>query len=289
MAEPQAKQIEGADGLKLNLLEWSREGVPLLFLHGFGNEAHIWDDYAPRVTDAYRTLALDHRGHGDSDWDPQRRYGHNDMVRDVEAVTEALGIDRLVVVGHSLGGRIATIFAGRNPERLAGLVLVDIGPDVDARGQLRIRQDIEKDRTPAFETVEQYASALSLAYPAAQPQALMRMARHGLREREDGRLELKIDPALRGAVSGADDDAGMAADASTPEAQWDALAKIPCPTLVVRGAASDILSPDTADKMVDEVLPNGRLAVVGRAGHSVMTDNPEGFAEVLSSFLLEDE
>ena len=143
MEQPKIRRVTGADGLTLNLLEWSSDGIPLLFLHGFGNEAHIWDDYAPEVAPSYATIALDHRGHGDSDWDPQCRYGHNDMVRDVEAVTEALGIDRLVVVGHSLGGRIATIFAGRNPERLAGLVLVDIGPSVDTRGTTRIRQDIE--------------------------------------------------------------------------------------------------------------------------------------------------
>jgi len=209
------------------------------------------------------------------------------MARDVEAVTEALGIDRLVVIGHSLGGRIATIFGGRQPERLAGLVLVDIGPDVDTRGTTRIRQDIESNQTPSFANVEQYATALSLAYPAARPHALMRMARHGLREREDGRLELKIDPALRGVVAERDAaDSAIQADVATPEAQWEALGKITCPTLVVRGAASDILSPETADKMVDEVLANGRLAVVGQAGHSVMTDNPDGFRDAVNEFVL---
>jgi pimeloyl-ACP methyl ester carboxylesterase len=283
--QPKIRRVAGADGITLNLLEWSSDGTPLLFLHGFGNEAHIWDDYAPEVAPSYATIALDHRGHGDSDWDPQCRYGHNDMVRDVEAVTEALGIDRLVVVGHSLGGRIATIFAGRNPERLAGLVIVDIGPSVDARGITRIRQDIESNQTPGFANVEQYATVLSLAYPAAKPHALMRMAHHGLREGEDGQLVLKIDPALRGVIS-QNATSDIQADASSPEAQWEALGKITCPTLVVRGAASDILSPEIADKMVDEVLANGKLAVVAQAGHSVMTDNPEGFRDAVNAFML---
>ena len=70
------------------------------------------------------------------------------------------------------------------------------------------------------------------------------------------------------------------------KAQWDALARIPCPTLVVRGAASDILSPDIADRMVEEVLPKGQLAVVPQAGHSVMTDNPDGFRKAVSAFVL---
>ena len=70
------------------------------------------------------------------------------------------------------------------------------------------------------------------------------------------------------------------------QAQWDALRRVPCPTLVVRGAASDVFSAETADRMVDEVLAQGRLAVVPRAGHSVMTDNPEGFRDAVAAFVL---
>jgi pimeloyl-ACP methyl ester carboxylesterase len=279
--------VKGAHALDLHLLDWSSEGVPLLLLHGFGNDAHIWDDFAPVVAPYYRTLALDHRGHGDSAWDPERRYEHEAMVADVEAVTAAFGIDRLVIVGHSLGGRIATLFAGRHPERMAGLVLVDIGPEVDARGRMRIRQDVEANVAPVFASVEEYARVLSLAYPAARADALARMARHGLRRRADGRFELKMDPALRGGLGAPESNAGAEVrERETTAALWDALARIPCPTLVVRGAASDILSPEVADRMVEEVLRNARLAVVGRAGHSVMTDNPEGFREAVAGFVL---
>jgi pimeloyl-ACP methyl ester carboxylesterase len=116
----------------------------------------------------------------------------------------------------------------------------------------------------------------------------MRMARHGLRRLDDGRFELKMDPALRGAMGAATEAADAEAlEAASEKAQWDALAAIPCPTLVVRGAASDILSPEVADRMVDEVLRNGRLAVVPQAGHSVMTDNPEGFRDLVAAFVLE--
>jgi pimeloyl-ACP methyl ester carboxylesterase len=286
--QPGSLRIHGAHGLDLHLLEWSREGVALLLLHGYGNEAHIWDDFAPAVAPYYRTLALDHRGHGDSAWDPERRYDHETMVEDLEAVTGALGLERLVLVAHSLGGRIATLFAGRHPQRMAGLVLVDIGPEVDARGRMRIRQDVESNRSPTFGTIDEYARMLSLAYPAARPDALTRMARHGLRRGPDGRYELKIDPFLRGAASdpGPEQDS-EARERAMAQAQWEALAVIPCPTLVVRGAASDILSADIADRMADEVLQGGRLAVVPRAGHSVMTDNPEGFREAVCEFILD--
>ena len=281
--QPISRRVSGDGGLDLHLLEWSTQGVPLLLLHGFGNEAHIWDDFAPVVSPFYRTLALDHRGHGDSAWDAQARYDHDTLVRDVEAVTAGLGIQRLVIVAHSLGGRIATLFAGRHPERMAGLVLVDIGPELDARGTTRIRMEIETNREPSFGSVDEYARLLSLHYPAAQPHALLRMAQHGVRRLENGRFVPKLDPALRGAGSRR---AQTSSEEDLTRAQWQALARVPCPTLVVRGAASDVFSADVAERMAQEVLPKGSLAVVPRAGHSVMTDNPDGFRDAVAAFVL---
>ena len=280
--------MSGSGGIDLHLLEWSSEGVPLLLLHGFGNEAHIWDDFAPAVAPHYRTVALDHRGHGDSAWATDvSGYDLERMVDDVEAVTEALGIERLVLVGHSLGGRVATLFAGRHPERIAGLVLVDIGPELDPRGIMRIRQETEQSVDPSFANLEEYARLLSLHYPAAKPHAIQRMARHSARQQDDGRWVLKMDPSLRGGMAGPDDpEAAAAREERIVQLQWDALRALPCPALVVRGAASDVFAPDTADRMADEVLQSGRLAVVPQAGHSVMTDNPEGFRDAVSEFVL---
>ena len=285
---PESRRVPGADGRDVHLLEWSQDGVSLLLLHGFGNEAHIWDDFAPAVAPHYCTLAMDHRGHGDSDWDPEGRYDHDSMVRDVESVTAALGIKRLVLVGHSLGGRIATLFADRNPARMAGLVLVDIGPDLDPRGVTRIQLDVASAPQPTFASVEEYARTLTLAYPTGRPDALLRMARHGIRRREDGRYELKMDPRLRGVGATESPEAAAERGRAMSELLWKALARISCPTLVVRGAASDVLAPDTADRMVEEMLARGRLAVVPQAGHSVMTDNPDGFREAVTSFVLAD-
>jgi pimeloyl-ACP methyl ester carboxylesterase len=284
--EPISHRIPVSDGLELHVLEWSTEGVPLILLHGGGNEAHLWDDFVPCIAPYYRVLAVDQRGHGDSDWDREGRYETEYMVRDLEALTAALGIDRFVLIGFSMGGRVAMGFAGRHPERLAGLVLVDIGPEIDPRGMIRIGQENQSQRAPVFPSIDEYASMLSLNYPAGQPKAVMRMARYGLREREDGQFELKSDPKLRGARPN-DDDAREREEAFIRE-QWEALAKVPCPTLIVRGAASDILSPEIADKMVDEVLPDGRLEVIPQAAHSVVTDNPQAFEAAVSRFVLGD-
>jgi pimeloyl-ACP methyl ester carboxylesterase len=232
---------------------------------------------------------MDLRGHGDSDWHPKGAYQEDQLVADIEAVIAGLGWERFVLVGHSLGGRVSMLYAGQHPDRLAGLVIVDSAPTIDERGAIRISQDTSRNRAPSFASVDEYARMLSLAYPAATPKALQRMARHGVRQGGDGRYILKMDTTLRNFVAGADPEereTRMQERAQMEDEMWLALEKIACPTLVVRGAASDILGPEIADRMVEEALPSGELAVVAQAGHSVMTDNPEGFNQAVSRFVL---
>ena len=283
---PETLRLTGHQGLELHALEWSREGTAMLFLHGFSNSCRVWDGAASAMAPFYRVLALDQRGHGDSGHDPERRYDPETMALDLEAVLAALEIERVVLVGHSMGGRVSMQFAARRPELLAGLVLVDIGPENDPRGELRIRQDAERQDW-TFDSVEQYLRLLTRQYPETSPEVLERMARHWTRLLPDGRFELKLDPCF------------LARRESTPRteagerewirAAWDGLRKPACPALVVRGAASDILAPETADKMVDEFLSDGRLEIVPRAAHSVMLDNPEGFERALSRFALGED
>jgi pimeloyl-ACP methyl ester carboxylesterase len=292
--EPTSLRLPGADGLTLHALEWSREGTPLVFLHGFSNEAHIWDDAAPAVAPYYRTLAFDLRGHGDSDRDPEGRYDYDYHVADLETALGSLGIDRFVLVGHSLGGRVAMRFAGRHPNRLAGLVIVDSAPELDTRGTVRIQVDLQRGGASggdglSFASEAQYRDLLVRAYPEVKRPILERMARHMLRRRDDGRFEPKLDPHWFKARDGAEQSKAQEREARLTKEMWQALAEVPCPTLVVRGAASDVMSPEVADKMVDEVLKHGQLAVVPRAGHSVMVDNPEGFTAALVGFVIGDE
>jgi len=284
---PQTKRVGAAHGLSLHCLEWSQNGVALLLLHGFGNDAHVWDDFAPVVAPYYRTLALDLRGHGDSDRDPELRYHHDAVADDVEAACAELAIERLVLIGHSFGGRAAMRFAGRHPERLAGLVIVDAGPDLDARGVLRIRLDAEQ-ADPSFGSLQECERVLARAYPLARPEVVARMARHGLRQRDDGRFERKTDPRFGASSSGLTPGELVARMHAESDALWADLGRVTCPTLVVRGAASDILSADTAERMAEQELAQGTLAEVPRAGHSVMIDNPEGFAEAVGRFALGD-
>ena len=269
--EPESIRIPGADGLTLHALVWSGEGVGMLLLHGFGN---------------YRTVALDLRGHGDSDADPEGRYDHESMARDVKAAADFLGMERLVLIGHSMGGRVALRFAGAHPDRIAGLVVIDTGPELDARGTTRIRLETGK-RSPLFDSLEEYEGLLSNLYPAARPETLARMARHGLRRRDDGRYERKIDSGFVTRQESVTEEQRRAWSEQESKALWDAIAKLPCPILVVRGAASDVLGAQTADRMV-EAARNARLVEIPRAGHSVMVDNPDAFRDAVTDFVLGD-
>jgi len=282
---PASIKLPGADGLTLAACEWSRQGVPLVFVHGYGNDLHVWDEICPSFASHYRTLALTLRGHGDSDRDPEARYDHGSMARDLEAALDAAGCERVVIVGHSMGARVAMRFAGDHPERMAGFAIVDSAPSLDARGVTRIRLEARSGPV-SFEFVEEYARLLTEHYPVTKPATLRTLASHWLREGPDGRFSMKLDPKLRSGARDADPDEMRKAMAEEEKLLWSALESLPCPALVVRGAASDVFDPDTADRMVDEVLPDARLAVVPRSGHSVMLDNPEGFVEVLSDFVL---
>ncbi|MFQ5513700.1 MAG: alpha/beta fold hydrolase [Myxococcota bacterium] len=281
------ERVRGVEGIELALHRWSHGGVALLFLHGYDNDSHVWDAFTPDLAPHYQTLALDHRGHGRSAWDPRARYDPETLAHDVEAVLAHLGLERVVLVGHSLGGRVALHFARRAAQRLAGLVLVDVGPELDLRGVQRIRMDRETVE-PSFASLDEFEGVLSVRYPATNRDTLARLARHWLRRRDDGRYETRTDPAFGGTRAGRSESATRAWSEAQAKILWETLGRIPCPSLVVRGAASDILDPDVAERMAEEVLPDGRLAVIPRAGHSVMLDNPEAFREVLSGFVLGD-
>jgi len=283
--QPRSIRLPGTHGVDLHALEWSQDGTLLLFLHGFSNDAHVWDWVAPVLAPHYRVVALDQRGHGESGRDPEGRYDHETMARDANAALESLGVSRVVIVGHSLGGRVAMRFAGLFPEKLAGLVIVDSAPDLDARGTTRISQDVQAQDW-SFASVADYERVLQRQYAATKPEILAQLAVHWTRKRDDGRYELKLDPGFMKARKGVSAEDAKAWSESEAKHLWAALAKLPCPALVVRGAASDVMSAEVADKMVDDVIPNAKLETVARAGHSVMLDNPEAFEKVLTAFVL---
>ena len=122
---PEEKVID-ANGLKFHLIEWGGHGDWLVLLHGLASQAHIWDLLAPHLIDSFRVVALDQRGHGLSD-KPDSGYDFAAIIADLDAVLDALAIERAVLIGHSWGGNVALQYAVEHPARVSGLVLIDGG------------------------------------------------------------------------------------------------------------------------------------------------------------------
>src|SRR5258705_11492062 len=126
-------------GQRFHYAEWGpATAPPVLLLHGVTGHARTWDDEATGLASRYRVLALDQRGHGDSDPSPNADYTVATMSADVAAFADALGLSRFSIVGLSMGGRVAIGFAGQTPARVERLMIVDIGPEISEAGRLPV-------------------------------------------------------------------------------------------------------------------------------------------------------
>lgn len=281
-------RIESSDGVEL-ALDVSGHGEDVLFVHGFSNDRAVWQGVQDALLPvpghdgpgaSSRSIRLDLRGHGDSDWSLDRRYAPSDHADDLACVTRALGLERFFVVAHSLGGSAATLFAAEHPDVVAGLVLVDTGPSLSQAAWARAAQDVA-DVPSCFDDVADYRRMLDFAYPLGRPEVLDRMARSGLVRRADGRWETKLDPALLTLTPTASE------QRQHEDSLWAALGKIQCPTLVVRGERSAMFGEDVARAMVEDVLLDARRVEVPAAGHAVAVDNPSELGNAIRQFLAE--
>jgi len=272
------RMVPGLDGLALEASIWRETGMPVLFLHGFSNDRHVWQDVALGLPERYRPVAFDLRGHGESDWSIEGRYHPLDHARDVSCVLDALEIDRAFVVGHSLGGSVATLFAAARPERVAGLVLVDTGPSLSTAAWQSASDDVAQTAR-SYAAVDEFRALLGLAYPFGDAVALDRLARSSLVERADGRYEPRLDPLLL-------ENGGTAEEWEGVESMlWSALGKLDCPAMVLRGDRSAMLSEEVTRRMVGSALEDGYCETIPSAGHAVAIDNGPALLEAITRFL----
>ena len=261
------------NGLRFHYLDWGNEAArPLLLLHGFTGHARHWEYVAGELRSRFHVLALDQRGHGDSEWAPL--YGSVPMVDDLAAFVDTLGLDRLSLVGMSMGGINAFLYTAKHADRVDRLVLGDIGPEVAPVGSARIRQQIASRDT--FASIDDAYESQLANNPRATPWALRQRVEHNLLELPDGTFTWKYDRALR--------DGSALRDDTTSEEQWEQWRALAVSTLVVRGAESDILSPEIAQRMLDG-QPNAELVTVDGAGHTLTIDQPEAFVAVVGAWL----
>jgi pimeloyl-ACP methyl ester carboxylesterase len=267
-----------SDRVELAVTDSRGEGSPVVFVHGFSNDRFVWEDLARALPEAFRPICYDLRGHGDSGWSIDCRYHLFDHARDLAELFDALGLERAALVGHSLGGNVATLFAARHPERVRALALVDTGPALGADAWRRASGDLS-EQARAFGDVAEYRRLLGLAYPLAASAALDRLARTSLVQRRDGRFEPKLDPVLL-ELLGTEQQLR-----ETEAALWDALAKLRCPVLLARGERSAMLPEPVARRMVDDVIADARLVQIPNAGHAIAFDNGPALRAELEAFL----
>jgi pimeloyl-ACP methyl ester carboxylesterase len=225
---------------------------------------------APDLARDHHVLAIDQRGHGDSEWAPGGDYRRQDFVADIRAFLDVPRWSAATLVALSLGGLNSLAFAATHPDRVCGLVVVDVAPTVARAGRDAVRSQLE---VRDFATFEEAVERALVFNPRRTRENIEERLSHALRRGADGRWTYKYDPAIGGS--------GLQSDF---ELLWQSVGSIRCPTLLVRGEQSNVLAEETVNRFLAEV-PGSEAAVVRAAGHSVMGDNPSGFLAAVRPFL----
>jgi pimeloyl-ACP methyl ester carboxylesterase len=275
-AAPEDRFI-GANGMRFHYLEWGDpQSPPMMLLHGFAQTCHSWDFVALSLCDRYRVIALDQRGHGDSDWAEDGDYAPETQQGDIGAIVDALGLKQFVLMGLSMGGRNSLTYAAANPDGVKALVIVDAGPQNLRTGSENIRRFVQQD--DELDSVEEFVERVREYNPRRDPEQIRGSIIHNLKQLPNGKWTWKYDKRLRSP------DRRIGSDPQTTERLWGFVESLRCPTLVVRGEISDIIAMDTAKEMHSRI-PNATLVTVSGAGHLVMGDNPAGFERAVTEFL----
>ena len=283
MSKPSYAEIDwqSHDGLPLYARVYEGPAKPaptVLCLHGLTRNSRDFEDLAPHLQRRYRVIVPDLRGRGFSARDPNpQNYQPAVYVRDILALLGAVDAPRVRLIGTSLGGMLAMMLGFSHPGRVAGIVLNDVGPEIDPVGIERIKQ--YAGRLPPArswnEAIAQTRAVHGDAWPGLAPDRWAALARRGYREDAAGMVEIDADPNIGEAL--------RAAPAATLDLWplWSALRHVP--TLAIRGARSDILSAATFARMKRENPDLQQLEVANR-GHVPLLDEPECIA-ALDDFL----
>ena len=258
-------------GLRLHYLDSGRAGAPLLcFLHGGAAHAHWFDRVTPAFSDRCHVIALDQRGHGESEWAEPPAYGTADFTGDLLELMDQLGVPRMTVIGHSMGGHNAMTFAAWHPGRVSALVIIDSRPAIPPeRLQFMHARGRRLPRAHPSEEAAVHAFRLLPRETVADSAFLAHLARAGLTRRNGG-WRWRFDPATHGNRQ--------------PVDAWPLLGQITAPTLIVRGGLSPVLTAEMAERL-HASIPRATLVTIPGAYHHLTLDRPAEFTAVLADFL----
>ena len=273
--EAQEKHVT-VNGVRLRYLDWGTAGkMPMVCLHGHTGQARIWDEFAEAMAPYYHALAVDQRGHGESQW-ADTGYERDRFVEDLAAFMDALSLQRVVLVGLSMGGWHALLYTPDHQEQVERIVIVDIAPEP---GNDYVRMRDARPPTPMeFPNLNAAVAWMRENNPWASDASLHKDALDKMRQLEDGTWTWKADPKLHNSRLRDLDDQGMI------DRYWQAMAKIECPILEVRGNESTIVSDQALERMKQVSRAFTSVDVEG-SGHVVAVDKPQGLIEVTREFL----
>lgn len=261
---------------RFHFLEWGEPGAPsVLLLHGGNQSAHSWDLVSLHLADRFRVVALDQRGHGDSEWARDADYSSIAMARDARALIDELDLACPIIVGHSMGGRNTLRLTLDHADVPRALVIVDIGPEISERGARAVGTFISQNRE--FEDVEDFVRNVRRYDPFRSREHIERTVKYNLMRRADGKYVSKSDYTPRGGPMDKE-------RARRERVTLEDVKAIRQPVLVVRGAQSNILAPEAAERFV-AALAQGQLVTVPRSGHNVHGQNTPGFLDAVRPFL----
>jgi pimeloyl-ACP methyl ester carboxylesterase len=276
------------DGLRMHYWEWGDPNEDtFVFVHGVRDQGRSWDHFLEalirRGVPIKHAVALDLRGHGDSEWPATSRgYAHEDFLTDLAGLLKHLDKGPLTIIGHSLGGSMCLLYAGTFPEKVKRLVLLEsLGPFARADDEvpeifaekLKGRDYIEIPFP--HESLEAAAKAIQKTFPLIPDHAALHMARHGAYYK-GGRYRWKHDPVLRYRTTTA-----------MSEGQIEAfIRRLKCPILFVYGTESGFMKSVRGHRA--QLFPNAKIVPIEGAGHHIPHERPEELAEVVVPFLLSE-
>ena len=266
----------GAGGVRIAGDSWGDPAGPLVILqHGGGQTRHAWKGAGETLGAAgYFAVAFDARGHGDSDWAPDGQYGQDVMVEDLESVVAALGNRRPVLVGASMGGGTSLVAVGEDRVDATALVLVDVGPHIEAEGVGKIQAFMTR-KPEGFDSLDEVADAIASYQPhRTRPRNVAGLAKN-VRLGADGKYHWHWDPRFR---------AGRQVMEKRRERLEACSRNLTLPTLLVRGGLSDLLSEEGAQTFLS-LCPHSEYVNVTGAGHMVAGDRNDVFATAVIEFL----
>ena len=273
-------EFYGDRSLTLVADEWNRgRGDPdkptILMLHGGGQNRFSWKNTGSVLAGhGFHVVALDARGHGDSDRGPAGEYTVAALAGDVLRVLDQIGRP-VVLVGASMGGMTGIQVAHRaGPQRVVKLVLVDIVPRFESEGSHRIR-DFMTSHVHGFDTLEQAADAIAAYLPHRKRPSNLEGLKKNLRRR-DGRWHWHWDPAF---VTSPGDDPFVVVDELERAAT-----ELGIPILLIRGKLSDVVSPEAVDDFLAKV-PHAEFVELSQAGHTAAGDDNDAFSDAVVAFV----